>query len=151
MIGGPTDRCPPFRFSAQARVDVSDTDLFRIVYYGRFLPYFDGALIAYRRHIGVDLIGPDGHRYVVRHVDVDYRQSARFDDLLEVFVRVAHVGRTSHTVAYRVERLADGGSVHVADGRAALVGLDADRRPTPVPDAVRDAIVAFEGDRVELG
>lgn len=151
MIGAPTDRCPPFRFSAHARVDISDTDMFGIVYYGRFLPYFDGALIAYRRHVGMDLIGPEDHRFVMRKVEVDYIQSARFDDLLEVFVRVAHIGRTSHTIRYRVERLGGEQPVHVADGMVVQVGLDADRRPTPLPAAARDAIVAFEGDRVEIG
>ena len=32
---------PPFRFSAQTRVGFSDTDAQGIVYYGRYLPYFD--------------------------------------------------------------------------------------------------------------
>jgi len=150
MEGAPTERRPPFRFSARARVDVSDTDMFGIVYYGRFLPYFDGAVIAYRRHIGVDLVGPPSHRLVVRHAQIDYRESARFDDVLEVFVRVTHIGRTSHRVAYRVERLGPGEPVHMADGEIVFVGLDERRRPTPVPEEVRARILAFERASVEV-
>jgi acyl-CoA thioester hydrolase len=149
--GAPTDRCPPFRFSTQTRVDVSDTDMLGIVYYGRFMPFFDAAVIAYQRHLGIPLMGPPGHRFVVRRASVDYRESARFDDVLEIFVRVAHIGRTSHTVRYRVERLLGDGPVHMADGEIVFVGLDETRTPTPMPESVRAAIVAFEGDRVELG
>lgn len=149
--GAPTDRCPPFRFSTRTRVDVSDTDMLGIVYYGRFMPFFDAAAIAYRRHLGIPLMGPPGHGFVVRKASIEYRESARFDDVLEVFVRVARIGRTSHTVRYRVERLSETDSVHMADGQVVLVGLDASRTPTPMPEEIRAAIVAFEGDRVEIG
>ena len=149
--GASTDRCPPFRFSTHTRVDVSDTDMMGIVYYGRFMPFFDAAAIAYQRHLGIPLMGPAGHGFVVRRVSVEYRESARFDDVLEVFVRVARIGRTSHTVRYRVERMSEEHPVYMADGEVVLVGIDDTRTPTPMPDTVRDAIVAFEGDRVEIG
>lgn len=148
--GAPTDRCPPFRFSAKTRVDISDTDMMGIVYYGRFMPFFDAAVIAYQRHLGIPLMGATNHSFVVRKVVIEYRESARFDDVLEVFVRVARLGRTSHTLNYRVERLAESGPVHMADGEVVLVGLDASRTPTPMPESIRAAIVAFEGDRVEI-
>ena len=148
--GGPTDRCHPFRFSTQTRVDISDTDMMGIVYYGRFMPFFDAAVIAYQRHLGIPLMGVPGHMFVVRKVSVEYRESARFDDVLEVFVRVARIGHTSHTMRYRVERLTGGESVHMADGEVVLVGLDEARMPTPMPTALRAAILLFEGDRVEV-
>jgi len=43
----PTDRTPPFKFSAFVRVGFSDTDAQGIVYYGRYLPYFDTARVEY--------------------------------------------------------------------------------------------------------
>ena len=42
-LGRVTDRRPPFKYSAIARVWFSDTDAQGIVYYGRYLPYFDHA------------------------------------------------------------------------------------------------------------
>src|SRR4026209_2721288 len=50
---GLTDRRPPFRFSAHARVWFSDTDAQGVVYYGRYLPYFDHARLEYHRHLGL--------------------------------------------------------------------------------------------------
>ena len=50
-LGRVTDRRPPFKYSALARVWFSDTDAQGIVYYGRYLPYFDHARVEYHRHL----------------------------------------------------------------------------------------------------
>jgi acyl-CoA thioesterase FadM len=42
-LGRVTARRPPFKYSALARVWFSDTDAQGVVYYGRYLPYFDHA------------------------------------------------------------------------------------------------------------
>ena len=91
---GPSDRVPPFRFSARSRVDVAETDLGAVVYYARYPHHIDRGVLAYRRHLGVPLLGPPGHLFVVRSLAVDYHASARFDEELEVFVRVAEMGRS---------------------------------------------------------
>jgi len=144
---GPTDRVPPFRFSARSRVDVSDTDLGAVVYYGRYPVHLDRAVLAYRRHLGIPPLGPDGHLFVVRSLAIDYVTSARFDDDLEVFVRVADLGRSSHTMAARIERAGgEGPAAHVADATLVHVGLSAyGGRPSRVPEPMGAAIAAFEG------
>src|SRR6476660_8103699 len=50
-LGHVTDRKPPFKYAAFARVGFSDTDAQGIVYYGRYLPYFDLARVEYHRHL----------------------------------------------------------------------------------------------------
>ena len=40
---------PPFKFAATTRVGFSDTDAQGIVYYGRYMPYFDLARVEYHR------------------------------------------------------------------------------------------------------
>ena len=143
---GPTDRVPPFRFSARSRVDVAETDLGAVVYYARYPHHLDRAVLAYRRHVGVPPLGPEGHLFVVRSLHVDYHASARFDDEVEVFARVSHLGRSSHTMQARMERVGGEGSVHLADATLVLVGLDSyGGRPSRVPEAMREAIAAFEG------
>ena len=84
-LGHTTDRKPPFRYAAYTRVGFSETDAQGVVYYGRYLPYFDLARTEYHRHLGrVALAGSD---FVMRAAQVEYHAPARFDDLLEVFVR----------------------------------------------------------------
>ena len=107
---------------------------------------FDRAVLAYRRHLGVPLLGPAGHLFVVRSLELDYRSSAGFDEELEVFVRVSELGRTSHVVQARLERTGGDGPAHVADARLVVVGLAAyGGRPSRMPADMREAIAAFEG------
>lgn len=143
---GPTDRLPPFRFSAVSRVDIADTDLGAVVYYGRYPHHLDRAVLAYRRHLGIPPLGPEEHLFVVRSLAIEYRASARFDDEVEAFVRVSELGRSSHTLEVRLQRPGSDGGEHLADGRLVVVGLaEYGGRPSRMPAGMRDAIAAFEG------
>ena len=82
-----------------------------------------------------------------------FHGSARLEEELRVLTRVSRMGRTSHTMEIRIERLAqDGDPVHVFDGEIVLVGLDdyeETPRATAIPDDLRARIVAYEGDALE--
>jgi len=137
----------PFKFSATTRVGFSDTDAQGIVYYGRYNPYFDIARVEYHRSLGLLHLDTGGD-FVMRANDVEYFAPARFDDELEIDVRVSRIGRTSATfefAAYKVpERLL------MVTAHQTLVYVDHERRQAaPVPDAYRTAIAEFEGDGVE--
>ena len=143
-LGRVTDRRPPFKYSALSRVWFSDTDAQGVVYYGRYLPYFDHARTEYHRHLG-GLGELDGAEFVMRASHVDYLAPARFDDLIEAFVRISGIGRTSVTYDCAAYRLPDETLMVQATQTLVLVALGT-RRPTPVPDAFRETIWAFEGD-----
>jgi len=135
---------PPFKYSAVTRVGFSDTDAQGVVYYGRYLPYFDLARVEYHRHLGLTA-GAGGAEYVMRALAVEYHAPARFDDTLEVFARVSRIGRTSVTFDHAAY-LADGDALLVtANQTAVLVDLEA-RRPCPIPESYRLAVRAFEGE-----
>jgi acyl-CoA thioester hydrolase len=148
-LGQPTDRRPPFKFSAFTRVGFSDTDAQGIVYYGRYLPYFDLARVEYHRHLDLLERDPRDFEFVMRASTVEYLAPAGFDDLIEVFIRPARIGRTSVTyecAAYRVED-----DVLMVTARQTLVFVDLDeRRACPIPDDYKDRLRAFEGDDLEL-
>ncbi len=144
VLGEPTERKPPFKFSAFTRVGFSDTDAQGIVYYGRYLPYFDLARVEYHRHLGLLDGDARGSEFVMRATSVEYHAPARFDDLIEVFVRTARIGRTSSTfecAAYRVE---DDVLMVTASQTLVLVDLE-ERRAVPIDDGYKRAIVDFEG------
>jgi acyl-CoA thioester hydrolase len=141
---GPTDDLPPFRFAARMRVGFDETDAQAVVYYGRYLPYFDRARVEYQRHLGLLHALPDGLELVMRRSTQEYEAPARFDDLLEVFVRIARIGRTSTTFEFRVRKLEDGTPLVIADQVMVLIGAET-RRPTEVPLSWRRVIEQFEG------
>jgi len=146
-LGRTTDARPPFKYSALARVGFSDTDAQSVVYYGRYLPYFDLSRTEYLRHLGLLEHGGDGD-FVMRAIAVEYFAPARFDDTLEVFCRQRRLGRTSVTFEHATYRLEDEVLMVTAQQTAVYVDLD-ERRAQPVPEAYRQAIIAFEGDDVE--
>jgi acyl-CoA thioester hydrolase len=142
-LGRVTDRRPPFKYSALTRVWFSDTDAQGVVYYGRYLPYFDHARTEYHRHLG--LLTTTETEFVMRASSVEYHAPARFDDLIEAFVRVSRIGRTSMTYECAAYRLPDDALMVTAT--QTLVLIDRERRAaTPVPDALRASIRALEGD-----
>ena len=146
-LGFGTDAKPPFKYAAYTRVGFSETDAQGVVYYGRYLPYFDLARTEYHRHLGrVSLAGRD---FVMRAAAVEYHAPARFDDLLEVFVRVERIGRTSVTfdhAAYRVGGEQGAEDVLMVTAKQTLVLVDlAERSPAPVPESYRSLIARFEG------
>lgn len=141
---GPTSRRPPFKFSAFTRVGFSDTDAQGVVYYGRYMPYFDLARVEYHRHLDQSFIGEGELQFAMRANAVEYLAPARFDDPLEVFVRVSRLGRTSMT--YELAAYGVDGDVLMATARQTAVLIEvATRIPSPIPDSYRQPILAFEG------
>lgn len=142
-LGRVTGRRPPFKYSALTRVWFSDTDAQGVVYYGRYLPYFDHARTEYHRHLGQ--LEPEGSEFVMRASSVEYHAPARFDDLIEVFVRLARIGRTSGTYEWAAHRLPDDVLLVTASQTVVLIDRDS-RRPVPIPDALRRLVRGFEGE-----
>ena len=148
-LGTPTDRKPPFKFSSRTRVGFSDTDAQGIVYYGRYLPYFDDARVEYHRHLGLLRADLGDCEFVMRASHVVYEAPARFDDLLEVFVRTKRIGRSSMTNEYAAYRVEDDVLMCTAEQTLVLVDL-AERCPTAIPNDYRAVVADFEGADLEL-
>jgi acyl-CoA thioester hydrolase len=140
-LGHVTDRKSPFKYSAFVRVQFSDTDAQGVVYYGRYMPYFDLARTEFHRHLGRVHLGDVD--FAMRAVTVEYVAGARFDDLLEVFVRVERIGTTSITYDHAVHRVEDDTLIATAKATLVCIALD-ERKAVPVPDAFRNQIAAFQ-------
>ena len=148
-LGHVSDRKPPFKYAAYTRVGFSDTDAQGIVYYGRYLPYFDLARVEYHRHLELMRV-QEGREFVMRASTVVYEAPARFDDLLEVFVRTKRIGVTSICFEHCVYRVDDDLLMCTAEQTMVLVA-GPERQPTPISDDYRRAVAEFEGKDIELG
>jgi acyl-CoA thioester hydrolase len=146
-LGRATDRKPPFKYSALTRVGFSDTDAQGIVYYGRYLPYFDLARVEYHRHLGLLRIDEE-HELVMRASTVEYLAPARFDDLVEVFVRAARFGTTSVTYDFAAYRVEDDALMVTAKQTLVLVDLD-ERRAQPISERMKEIVSSFEGSDLD--
>ena len=71
--------------------------------------------------------------YPRRHVEAEFVKVLRFEDEIEVRIRVERVGRSSITYAWTI---AKDGEAHVK-GRHTVVHVDEEGRPAPLGDALR--------------
>ena len=148
-LGRVSERKPPFKYSALTRVGFSDTDAQGIVYYGRYLPYFDLARVEYLRRL--DLLRPaalEGDEFVMRACAIEYLAPAVFDDVIDIYIRLARFGRTSATFECAAYRVPDDVLMVTATQTLVLVDL-AERRAVPIPDVYRERVRDFEGDDLQ--
>jgi acyl-CoA thioester hydrolase len=149
-LGYTTGEKPPFKYAAHTRVGFSDTDAQGIVYYGRYVPYFDLARVEYHRHLELARERLAGNEFVMRAMGVEYHAPAVFDDLIEVFVRLARIGRTSATYEFAAYRADDDELMVTASQTLVLVDLD-ERKACEIPESFIDPVRAFEGDDLQVG
>ena len=138
---------PPFKFSAATRVGFSDTDAQGVVYYGRYMPYFDLARVEYHRHLDMLRAEPQDEQFVMRAMTVAYHAPARFDDPIEVDVRIVRIGTSS--VTYEFAAYLQGGVLAVTATQTVVLVDLTERKPCPVPEWWREKVRAFEGDDVD--
>lgn len=118
------------------RVYYEDTDAGGVVYYANYLKFMERARTEWLRELGFEqdrMREEHGVIFAVRSVQIEYVQPARFNDRLEVGVRVTEVGGASLSFHQRVRR--DEGDILVCRGDVKIACLDAARlRPRPIPD-----------------
>jgi acyl-CoA thioester hydrolase len=148
-LGHLTDRKPPFKYAAFTRVGFSDTDAQGIVYYGRYLPYFDLARVEYHRHLEMLEQAMRDEQFVMRASSVEYFAPAHFDDLIEIFIRLKKIGRTSATYDCAAFRVDDDALMVTATQTLVLVDLE-ERRARPIPNWYRERIRTLEGSDCEI-
>ena len=116
------------------RVAWVDTDAGGRIHFTAAFRYAEDAETGLRRRLG--LLGDWGD-YPRRRVEADYLSVLRFDDEIDVRIRLRQLGRTSLTWSWEIVR---GGEVCIT-GRHTVVHVDGAGRATDVPTAVRERLV----------
>jgi acyl-CoA thioester hydrolase len=132
----------PFRH--RLRVRWSECDLQGVVFYPNYLAYFDHLLTELWR----EAVGPYGEiarlgiDLLVAEAGIRYRESARFDEEIDVVAVISRLGTTSMTTGLRIERVADGALL--AEGELRHVFVDPDSfEKRHIPDSVRGGLSRF--------
>lgn len=132
-----------FRFSHPLRVRWAEADMQGIVFNGHYLTYADVGITEYFRTLrdanpNADIAGSE---YFAVRTLLEYQAPARFDELLDIHVRIARLGNSSLQFAigiYREQQL-------LVKGEIVYVHADMQtRRPQTISQAFRDAIHGFE-------
>ena len=147
-LGRVTDRKPPFKYSAIARVWFSDTDAQGIVYYGRYLPYFDHARIEYHRQLGDREAGSRAATSSCAPRQSSTTRRLASTTCSRSSSALARIGRTSTTYECAAYRMEDDALMVTATQTLVLVDL-AERRSCEIPQQYRELIRGFEGEDLE--
>jgi acyl-CoA thioester hydrolase len=105
----------PFRVSR--RVDFCDTDMAGIIHFSNFFRYMEFAFLRSRGLSVVMLLGEEHISFPRVSATCDFLHPIRFEDVVEIAVRVERVGRKS--VTYSFEFTHEG--TPVARGRVSAV------------------------------
>ena len=114
------------------RVAWVDTDAGGRIHFTAAFRWAEAAETALCRSLG---LLEDWADYPRRAVEAEYLRVLRFEDEFELELRPDRVGRTSVTYVWEVRRDGDA----CIRGRHTVVHVDADGRPAPLPEALRQA------------
>jgi acyl-CoA thioester hydrolase len=128
----------PFRYYLRVRFDECDAQ--RVVFNARYGAYVDVATIEFFRTLGFAKLlinGPLDYQLVKQ--TLEWKAPARFDDVVEISLRVKHQGTTSFSMLAQF-RIA-GQAPLIATAETIYVLVDAATlAKTPLPDELRRAL-----------
>ena len=120
------------------RVRYAETDTGQVVYHSHYLIYFEVGRTELMRELGTPyrlLEDEDGVILPVVDVNVRYRQSARYDDLLRIETDLMSITGARITFQYRVFR--EDSETLLCEGETVLGCIDATTgRPKRLPERV---------------
>jgi YbgC/YbaW family acyl-CoA thioester hydrolase len=151
MNGAPVyEMSEPKKFSIEERVLWGDVDAARIIFYGSYIRFFEIAETELFRAVGMPYgkVFDELDIWLPRvHLECDFRRVAQLDDLLEVSVYVASVGKTSLRLNFEVRRKEPEGAVEeglIATAHFVLVAVRRDTLdPILVPEELRRAFAPY--------
>ncbi|MGG7055812.1 tol-pal system-associated acyl-CoA thioesterase [Nitrosomonas sp. ANs5] len=127
-------------FNYPVRVYYQDTDTGGVVYHATYLNFMERARYEWLRELGFGVDAMiQSHRtiFLVRSLNIEYFKPAVLDDLLNVTVRVAEVGRSRIALQQQVMR--EQGTLVSATVHVVCVGMDT-FKPTSLPLPLRQKI-----------
>ena len=136
-------------FTHRIRVRYAECDAQGVVFNAHYYAYFDILMTELWRAIlgSYDAMLEGGADMSVVASGARFIAPARFDDEIEVDVRIARIGTSS--VTYEFAAYLEGETLAVTATQTLVLVDLATRKPTPVPDRWREQIRAFEGDDLD--
>ena len=136
-----------YAFATEVRVRLAETDAVGIVFFGSFATYMDVGRMDFLNHLGLERYGGAVRDLIpgaVVNAQLAFHSPAKYNDILLIHVRVAHLGESSYTFHFLI--MDKNRPRVVATGSLTLVWLDAAFRPTALPSDFRDTIAAFQAE-----
>lgn len=126
----------PYRF--QTRIRFIDTDASGRIHYTAMFRYFESAEIEFLRELGFKY-GDSGYGFPRVHVECDFRLALVHDDLIEIEVSLAQLGRSSFRFEFRTWKSGE----LAASGAVVIVCMDIrTQKATALPNSLREKLAS---------
>lgn len=139
-----------FKHAETLRVRSNEVDWQGVVHNAVYLHYFEVGRMGYFESVGFPVVTDTDAtewKVVIGRNEIDYRSSARFNELLTVHTRISWIRNSSFAVQGYIEDSKTGRLI--AENVSLHVWLDArSLEPITVPQFFRNLIRAYEGDVV---
>ena len=116
-------------YKTQLRVRYAETDAAEIVYYSNFLIYFEVGKMEMFRELNL----PYDRRLPMVEAHCDYKNTATFDDLLEIHTTVPEVYTKGFKVESKIFRIDNDKPIPIAQGYTIHLIADKNRKVCSVP------------------
>ncbi len=140
----------PDPFRHRVRVRFNECDPQGVVFYANYLMYVDVAMTEFWRDAagGYAPMVASGTDVMVAEATLRYRESARFDDELDIRMRVTRIGTTSVVIGFAFERVADGTVLVEGELRQVFVdGTTYEKRE--MPERIREGLTPYRVEEPE--
>ena len=127
----------PVQSTSRIRVRYAETDQMGVVYYANYFVWFEVARTDLLRESGWNYreMEADGFSLPVIEAHCTYRESAKYDDEIEVRTAGAMISPVRVQFTYEIVRAADAATL--ATGATVHATLDRGGRPCRLPERVR--------------
>ncbi|WP_151987599.1 tol-pal system-associated acyl-CoA thioesterase [Rhizobium sp. EC-SD404] len=120
------------------RVYYEDTDFSGVVYHARYLHFMERGRTDYLRLLGIAqraMSETERLAFVVRHMDIDFKQPARMDDVLTIDTATVEARGARLTLSQTINR----GSTVLIEAKVDVAVIDGQGRPRRLPADVAKA------------
>ncbi|MBD8976755.1 thioesterase family protein [Veillonella magna] len=137
-------------FTTSLQVRFYETDMMEVAHHTNHLRWFEMGRVEFFRSCGISLwdMMNEGIVFPITKVSCEYKEPARFDDIITVEVTVAKLTRAQCVFTYRLVREADGALI--ATGETQNVFTDKETgKIIRLPDVFYKAMVAKAAKKEE--
>lgn len=135
-----------FKHKYTVIVRFNEVDMLGVCNNAVYLNYFETARLEYIKSLGLmpaKGIFSDGKLFFIVHNEIDYLDHASYDDILDVYSRIAFIKNSSFGYDHLVVNQKTG--KEIAKGKGVVVYVDpATRKSTDLPESFIEAIKNYE-------
>jgi len=127
-------------YSVRLRARFAETDAMRIVHHTEYFVWFEVARTELLRSLGLPYTEIQERGFGIPLVEAfaNYKAPAKYDDEVEVKIKVGRIGRSSIRLEYEVAKLP--GRELLCVGHTIHVLVGGDGKPQKIPDDLRELL-----------